>query len=113
MTFFETGAICFLRGDFGQDARALILKSLQSICFIHRHNTHVLWKKIHDLSNKNTLTNNNTITFNTKTATTDKQIANSFSKQFRHTTQIGPWTDVCIYYNHITLHSEQLKFKGQ
>ena len=52
----------------------------------HRHNTHTLWKTIHGLSNRappHTL--NTSITFNNKIATTPKQIANCFTKQFTNT----------------------------
>ena len=52
----------------------------------HRHNTHTLWKTIHDLSNRappHTL--NTSITFNNKIATTPKHIANCFTKQFTNT----------------------------
>ena len=48
-----------------------------------RHNTHILWKTIHGLSNRappHTL--NTSITFNNKIATTPKHIANCFTKQF-------------------------------
>ena len=52
----------------------------------HRHNTHILWNTIHGLSNKappHTL--NTSITFNNKIATTPKNIANCFTKQFTNT----------------------------
>ena len=52
----------------------------------HRHNTHTLWKTIHGLSNRappHTL--NTSITFNNKIASTPKQIANCFTKQFTNT----------------------------
>ena len=52
----------------------------------HRHNTHTLWKTIHDLSNRappHTL--NTSITFNNKIATTPTHIANCFTKQFTNT----------------------------
>ena len=51
----------------------------------HRHNTHILWKTIHDLSNRVPPT-----TLNNKITNTPKHIANCFNKQFtnagKHTT---------------------------
>ena len=52
----------------------------------HMHNTHILWKTIHGLSNRAPPpTLNTSITFNNKRTTTDKHIANCFSKQFTNT----------------------------
>ena len=52
----------------------------------HRHNTHILWKTIHGISNKApTLARNTSITFGNKTAATPKHIANCFTKQFTNT----------------------------
>ena len=52
----------------------------------HRHNTHILWKTIHGLSNRAPpTTHNNSITFNNKIANTPKHIANCFTKQFTNT----------------------------
>ena len=49
----------------------------------HRHNTHILWKTIHGLSNRTPPpTVNTSITFSNKIATTPKHIANCFTKQF-------------------------------
>ena len=49
----------------------------------HRHNTHILWKTIHGLSNRlHPPTLNTVITFNNKIATTPKPIAKCFIKQF-------------------------------
>ena len=57
----------------------------------HRHNTHIIWKTIHGLSNRAPPpppppppppTLNTYITFNNKIATTPKHIANCFTKQF-------------------------------
>ena len=52
----------------------------------HRHNTPILWKTIHGLSNRAPpITLNNSITFNNKIANTPKHIANCFIKQFTNT----------------------------
>ena len=52
----------------------------------HRHNTHILWKTIHGLSNRaSPPTLNTSITFSNKIATTPKHIANCFTKQFTNT----------------------------
>ena len=52
----------------------------------HRHNTHILWKTIHGLSNRAPPpTLNASITFSNKTATILKYIANCFTKQFTNT----------------------------
>ena len=49
----------------------------------HMHNTHMLWKTIHGISNRApSLTLNSSITFSNKIATTPKHIANCFPKQF-------------------------------
>ena len=54
----------------------------------HRQNTDKLWRTINSLSNKKpTPTTNQTITFNNKIATTNKQKANSFNKQFTNITK--------------------------
>ena len=51
-----------------------------------RHNTHILWKTIHGLSNRAPPTTlNNSITFNNKITNTPKHIANCFTKQFTTT----------------------------
>ena len=51
----------------------------------HRHNTHILWKTIHGLSNRAPpTTHNNSITFNNKITYTPKHIANCF-KQITNT----------------------------
>ena len=52
----------------------------------HIHNTHILWKTIHGLSNRAPPpTLNNSITFNNKITTTPKHIGNCFTKQFTKT----------------------------
>ena len=52
----------------------------------HRHNTHIIWKIIHGLSNREPpLTLNTSITFNNKITTTPKNIMNCFTKQFTNT----------------------------
>ena len=52
----------------------------------HRHNTHILWKTIHGVSNRAPPTTlNNSITFNNKITNTLKHIANGFTKQFTNT----------------------------
>jgi hypothetical protein len=53
----------------------------------HRQNTHILWKTIAGLSNKRPpQLYNRTIKFNNKTAITNKDIAESFTKQFVNST---------------------------
>ena len=52
----------------------------------HRHNTHIIWKAMHGLSNRAPpTTHNNPITFNNKITNTPKHIANYFTKQFPNT----------------------------
>ena len=52
----------------------------------HRHNTHTLWKTIHGHCNRAAPTPQNcTITFDKKIATSPKNIANCFNKQFTNT----------------------------
>ena len=52
----------------------------------HRHNTHILWKATHGLSNRAPQTTlNNSITLNNKITNTPKHIANCFTKQFTNT----------------------------
>ena len=52
----------------------------------HRHNTHILWKTIHGLSNRAPPpTLNTSITFSNKPTTTPIHIANCFTKQFTNT----------------------------
>ena len=62
----------------------------------HRHNTHILWKTIHGLSNWAPPTTHNYITFNNKITCTPKHIVNCFTKQFtntvKHTIQTDPLT---------------------
>ena len=49
----------------------------------HRHNTHILWKTMYDLSNSAPPTTHNT--FNNKITNTPKHNANCFTKQFTNT----------------------------
>ena len=83
----------------------------------HMHNTHIRWKTIHGLSNRAPPpTLNTSITFNNKIATTPKQIANCFTKQFtntQHTRQTDILTEKHIKYKDITSHSPQLGSKRQ
>ena len=52
----------------------------------HRHNTHILWKTIHGLSNRaHPTTLNHSITFNNTITNTTKRIANCFTKPFTNT----------------------------
>ena len=52
----------------------------------HRHNTYILWKTIHGLSNRAPPpTVNTSITFNNKITTTPKHIANCFTKHITTT----------------------------
>ena len=52
----------------------------------HMHNTHILWKTIHGLSNRAPPTTlNNCITFNNNITNTPRYIANCFTKQFTNT----------------------------
>ena len=61
-------------------------KELLDANWDHRHNTHILWKTIHGLSNRAPPpTLNTSITFSNKIATTPKHIANCFTKQFTNT----------------------------
>jgi hypothetical protein len=54
----------------------------------HKQNTHILWKTIHSLQNKKPQqSQNQTINFNNKTATTAKQTATLFNKQFVNVTK--------------------------
>ena len=81
----------------------------------HRHNTHILWKTIHGLSNRappHTL--NTSITFNNKIATTPKHIANCFTKQFtntQHTKQTDTSTEQHSTYKDARSHSLLLRSK--
>ena len=66
--------------------------------WVHSHNTHILWKTIHGLSNRappSTL--NTSITFSNKIATTPRHIANCVTEQFtntvKHTRQRDPLTE--------------------
>ena len=71
----------------------------------HRHNTHILWKIIHGLSNRApTPTLNTSITFSNKIATTPKYIANCITKQFtntQHTSQTDTSTEQRTQYKDI------------
>ena len=69
-----------------QKHKQIIWKEHLDAHWDYRHNTHTLWKTIHDLSNRappHTL--NTSITFNNKIATTPKHIENCFTKQFTNT----------------------------
>ena len=83
-------ALKFLNEEITSD----IQKHKQNLWKEHwdfRHNTHIRWKNIHGLSNREPPPKQNTsITFNNKIATTPKHIANCFTKQvtntFKHAT---------------------------
>ena len=81
----------------------------------HRHNTHILWKTIHGLSNRARHTLSTSITFNNKIATTPKHIANCFNKQFtntiKHTKQTYTLTEQHTTYKDTTSHSLLLRSK--
>ena len=63
-----------------------IWKELVDAHWDHRHNTHIIWKTIHGLSNRAPpATLNRSITFNSKITNTPKHIANCFTKQFTNT----------------------------
>ena len=83
----------------------------------HRHNTHILWKTIHGLSNRAPPTTlNNSITLNNKITNTTKHIANCFTKPFtdtQHTKQTDPLTEQHKTYKDITSHSPLLRSKRQ
>ena len=83
----------------------------------HRHNTHILWKTIHGLSNRAPPpTLNTSITFSNKRATTPKHIANYFTKQFtntQQTRQTDTLTEQYKKYKDIKSHSLQLRSKRQ
>ena len=82
----------------------------------HRHNTHILWKTIHGLSNRAPLT---THTFKNKIANTPKHIANCFTKHSQtpsntqHTKQTDPLTGQHKTYEDTTIHSPLLRSKRQ
>ena len=64
----------------------------------HRHNTHTLYKTIHGLFNRAAPTSQNcTITFNKKIATSPKNFANCFNKQFTNTALISPTDDKAVH----------------
>ena len=79
----------------------------------HRHNTHTLWKTIHDLSNRappHTLSTS--VTFGNKVATTPTHIANVSpnSSQTLSSTQHTKQADT-LAEQHTTLHSLLLRSK--
>ena len=77
----------------------------------HRHNTHILSKTIHGISNTAPPpTLNTALTFNNQIATTPKHIANCFTKQFTNTVkhatrQTDPLTEQHKGYKDITSHN--------
>ena len=72
----------------------------------HRHNTHILWKTIHGLSNRAPpATLNRSITFNNK-KNTPKHIANSFTKQFTNTAEHA------IHKTNISINRETQTYKN-
>ena len=76
----------------------------------HRHNTHILWKTTHGLSNRAPPS-----TFN-KITNTPKHIANCFTTQFtntQHTKQTDPLTEQHKTYKDTTLHSPLLRSRKQ
>ena len=84
----------------------------------HSHNTHILWKTIHGLSNRAPpTTHNNFITFNNKITNRPKHIVNCLVKQFaiclgaQHTKQTDPLTGQNKTYKDTTLHSPLLMSK--
>ena len=83
----------------------------------HRHNTHIIWKTIHGISNRappHTL--NTAIIFNNKIAITPKHIANYFTKftiTVKHARQTDTPTEQHTEYKAITSHSPQLRSKRQ
>ena len=83
----------------------------------HRHNTRILWRTIHGLSNRAPPpTLNTSITFSTKIASTPKHIANCFTKRFtntQHIRQTDPLPEQHIKYKDITSHSPLLGSKRQ
>ena len=83
----------------------------------HRHNTHILWKTIHGLSNRSPPhTLNTSITFKNKITTTPKHITNCFNKQFtntQHINQTDPLTEQHITYKDTPSHSLLLRSKRQ
>ena len=86
----------------------------------HRHNTHIIWKTIHGLSNRAPPTTfNNSITFNNKITNTSKHIANCFTKHLQtlsntqHTKQTDPLTGQHKTYKDTTLRSPLLRSKRQ
>ena len=85
----------------------------------HRHNTHIIWKNIHGLSNGAPPTTlNNFITFNNKI--TNTLIVNCFTNtnsqkllNTQHTKQTDPLTGQHKTYKNTTLHSPHLRYKRQ
>ena len=80
-----------------------------------RHNTHILWKTIHGLSNRAPPTTHNTsIRFNNKITNTPKHISNCLvTNTVKHAThkQTDPLTGQHKTYNDTTLHSPLLRSK--
>ena len=61
----------------------------------HRHNTHIILKTIHGLSNRaSPATLNNSITYSNKITNTPKYIVNGFKKQFINTVKYTKQTDL-------------------
>ena len=80
----------------------------------HRHNTHILWKTRHGLSNRAPpTTHNNSITFNNKITNTPKHIVSPGNSQTpsdtQHTGQAYPLTGKHKTYKYTTLHSPLLR----
>ena len=75
----------------------------------HRHDTHIIWKTIHGLSNRAPPTTHNYITFNNKITYTTKHISNCFTKQsmntIKNTKQTDPLTGQRKTSKDTTLHS--------
>ena len=75
--------------------------------WVHRHNTYIIWKTIHGLSNRAPPpTLNTSLTFSNKIATTPKHISNCCTKQLtktvKHARQTDTPTDQRSKYKDIT-----------
>ena len=95
-----------ITSDIQKHKQNLWKEHLDAHC-VHRHNTHILWKTIHGLSNRAPpLTLNTSITFSNRIATTSKPIANCFTKQLantvKHARQTDTPTEQRTKYNDIT-----------
>ena len=84
-------ALNLLNEKKNSDIQTHLWKKHLDVHWDHRHNTHIIWKTIHGLSNiAPPPTLNTSITSSNKTTTTPKHIANCFTKQFTNTVKHAP-----------------------